>query len=187
MRFLYFLGYLESLDFDNFFQIVYQYGGIYCDTDCIRWMFWGFLIWNRGCLKNCNFSAKAIPPIMKRSFVSMITSGETYIYNGIFAFAKGSNFLKFVLETLKSSYKNIENYNLQSVSIKTGPLFLTSMFVSKQLCFSRKGVQLTIHFVQFCLDISSFKVILLWSQRSETPSIHLSKPYCLNRLLKQGG
>ena len=69
--------------------------------------------------------------------------------------------LKFVLETLKSSYKNIENYNLQSVSIKTGPLFLTSMFVSKQLCFSRKGVQLTIHFVQFCLDISSFKVILL--------------------------
>ena len=69
---------------------------------------------------------------MKKSFVSMITSGETYIYNGIFAFAKGSNFLRFVLETLKSSYKNIENYNQLWVSARTGPVFLTSMFVSTQ-------------------------------------------------------
>ena len=132
MRFFIFFGILGKSCFWQLFQIVYQYGGIYCDTDCIRWMFWGFLIWNRGCLKNCNFSAKAIPPIMKRSFVSMITSGETYIYNGIFAFAKGSNFLRFVLETLKSSYKNIENYNQLWVSARTGPVFFTSMFVSTQ-------------------------------------------------------
>ena len=60
----------------------------------------------------------------------MITSGEKFVYNGIFAFAKGSNFLKFVLETLKSSYSNIENYRLLWISCRTGPIFLTSMFVS---------------------------------------------------------
>ena len=67
---------------------------------------------------------------MKRSFVSMITSGEIYIYNGIFAFAKGSNFLRFVLETLRSSYQNIVNYNQLWISARTGPVFFTSMFVS---------------------------------------------------------
>ena len=63
----------------------------------------------------------------------MITSEEIYIYNGIFAFAKGSNFLRFVLETLKSSYKNIENYNQLWTSARTGPVFFTSMFVSTKL------------------------------------------------------
>lgn len=91
------------------YEIIYQYGGIYCDTDCVR--------------------AKTMPPILKKSFVTMITSGEKFVYNGIFAFAKGSNFLKFVLETLKSSYSNIENYRLLWISCRTGPIFLTSMFI----------------------------------------------------------
>ena len=70
---------------------------------------------------------------MKKSFISMITSGEIYLYNGIFAFAKKSNFLRFVLETLKSSYTNIKNYNQFWISVKTGPIFITSMFVSAVL------------------------------------------------------
>lgn len=63
----------------------------------------------------------------------MITSGEIFLYNGIFAFAKGSNFLRFVLETLKSSYTNIDNYHQLWISVKTGPIFITSMFVSASL------------------------------------------------------
>ena len=72
---------------------------------------------------------------MKKSFVSLTTSGEIYLFNGIFAFAKGSNFLRFVLETLKSSYTNIENYHQLWISVRTGPIFITSMFVSASLFF----------------------------------------------------
>ena len=72
---------------------------------------------------------------MKKSFISMITSGEIYLYNGIFAFAKRSNFLRFVLETLRLSYSNIKKYNQLWISVKTGPIFITSMFVSAVLIF----------------------------------------------------
>ena len=77
---------------------------------------------------------KTIPPILKKSFVSMITTPkEKFIYSGIFGFAKGSNFLKFVLESLKSSYSNIENYNQLWIPCRTGPIFITSMFVCLHL------------------------------------------------------
>lgn len=91
------------------YEIVYQYGGIYCDTDCVR--------------------NKPIPPILKKSFVSTITSGEAYIYAGIFGFAKGSNFLKFLIETVGASYLNIKDYNKLWIPVKSGPIFFTAMFL----------------------------------------------------------
>ena len=77
-----------------------------------------------------HFRAKTIPPVLKRSFVSLIIDGEAFIYNGIFAFAKGSNFLKFVIETVRTSYSEVANYNQLWISCRTGPIFFTSMFVS---------------------------------------------------------
>ena len=77
-----------------------------------------------------HFRAKTIPPVLKRSFVSLIIDGEAFIYNGIFAFAKGSNFLKFVIETVRRSYSEVVNYNQLWISCRTGPIFFTSMFVS---------------------------------------------------------
>ena len=73
---------------------------------------------------------KPIPPILKKSFVSTITSGEAYIYAGIFGFAKGSNFLKFLIETVGASYLNIKDYNKLWIPVKSGPIFFTAMFVS---------------------------------------------------------
>ena len=76
---------------------------------------------------------KPIPSILKTSFVSTITSGEAYIYAGIFGFAKGSNFLKFLIETVEASYLNIKDFNKLWIPVKSGPIFFTAMFVSVEL------------------------------------------------------
>ena len=73
---------------------------------------------------------KPFPQILRRSFVSTITSGEAYIYAGIFGFAKGSNFLKFLIDTVKASYLNIKDYKGLWIPVKGGPIFFTAMFVS---------------------------------------------------------
>ena len=82
------------------------------------------------CFEYCFRRNKPFPPILKKSFVSSITSGEAYIYAGIFGFAKGSNFLKFVIETIGASYQNMKDYNKLWIPIKSGPIFFTAMFVS---------------------------------------------------------
>ena len=74
--------------------------------------------------------AKPFPSILKKSFVSTITSGEAYIYAGVFGFAKGSNFLKFLIETVGASYLNIKDFNKLWIPVKSGPIFFTAMFVS---------------------------------------------------------
>ena len=43
---------------------------------------------------------------------------------------KNSKFLKFVIETLKLNYEKSPGYEKRNIPEKTGPTFLTSMFVS---------------------------------------------------------
>ena len=52
------------------------------------------------------------------------------MFNGIFGMAKGSNFLKFALDTIKLNYEKTPNYAARWVPGKTGPVFFTSIFVS---------------------------------------------------------
>ena len=88
---------------------MYQFGGIYLDTD--------------------SHSIKRFPKILQKSFVSYIFSGWNNIQNSVFGFSKHSRFLKFVIESLKLNWKK-PGYRNQSVPWKTGPTFLTSMLVS---------------------------------------------------------
>ena len=85
------------------------------------------------CFEYCFHRKKPFPPILKKSFVSTITDGEAYIYAGIFGFAKGSNFLKFLIETVGASYLNIKDYNKLWIPVKSGPIFFTAMFVSLEI------------------------------------------------------
>ena len=66
-----------------------------------------------------------------------ITGHPYLIFNGIFGMAKGSNFLKFALDTIKLNYEQTPDYAARWVPAKTGPVFFTSVFVSlslSQLC-----------------------------------------------------
>jgi len=89
-------------------EVVYQFGGIYLDTDskCVL----------------------RFPKILQRSFVPYVFGGYNNICNCVFGMAKHSGFLKFVLESLKLNWVK-PGYRDQDVPGKTGPTFLTSMFV----------------------------------------------------------
>jgi len=94
------------------YKIIYQFGGIYCDTDCI--------------------SVKKYQQILQKSFVSYgveITGYPYLIFHGIFGMAKGSNFMKFALDTIKLNYEKNPNYATRWAPAKTGPVFLTTIFV----------------------------------------------------------
>jgi len=94
------------------YEIIYQFGGIYCDTDCI--------------------SVKKYQQILQKSFVSYgveITGYPYLIFHGIFGMAKGSNFMKFALDTIKLNYEKNPNYATRWAPAKTGPVFLTTIFV----------------------------------------------------------
>jgi len=89
-------------------EIVYQFGGIYTDTDSV-------------CLKR-------FPEILQHSFVSYVFGGWNNICNGVFGFPKHSAFLRFALDTLKRNWLR-PGYKDRYIPVKTGPTFLTSMFV----------------------------------------------------------
>jgi len=89
-------------------EIVYQFGGIYTDTDSV-------------CLKR-------FPEILQHSFVSHVFGGYNNIQNSVFGFPKHSAFLRFALDTLKRNWSR-PGYKDRYIPVKTGPVFLTSMFV----------------------------------------------------------
>ena len=75
-------------------------------------------------------SLKKFPSLFQRSFVAHIFGNYNNICNGVFGMGKNSKFLKFVIETLKLNYEKSPGYEKRNIPEKTGPTFLTSMFVS---------------------------------------------------------
>ena len=92
-----------------FFQIIYQFGGIYLDTDSV-------------CVRQ-------FPSILRRSFVTHVFGGYNNLCNCVFGLARHSGLLRFSLETLRRSWA-MPGHRDRDVPGKTGPTFLTSMFVS---------------------------------------------------------
>ena len=111
--------------FHSLFQIVYQHGGIYCDTDCVR--------------------QKPFPKTLQRSFVCY-DSSEVYIFNGVFGMPAQSSFLKFALDTLKLNFDRNPSYKNRWVSAKAGPVFFSSVFVSKYYIIQGTFETLNVHF-----------------------------------------
>lgn len=89
-------------------EVVYQFGGIYLDTDSV-------------CLRK-------FPEILQHSFVTHVFGGYNNLCNCVFGLPKNSNFLRFALDTLKLNWPR-PGYRDRDVPGRTGPTFLTSMFV----------------------------------------------------------
>ena len=87
------------------YEIVYQEGGIYTDTDSV--------------------SVKPFDNRFNRSFVAFISSEGKYIPNGCFGFAKHSNFLLYVVKSLQKNHERPISGRL-----KYGPPFFTTCFVN---------------------------------------------------------
>ena len=96
------------------YEIVYKYGGVYSDIDSL--------------------SVKPLGQIFRHSFVS-ITSDKPpyYIQNCIFGFARHSNFLFNVLASVKIHQKQIVVLSVSGIPYKYGPIFFTSVFVSRNI------------------------------------------------------
>ena len=88
------------------YEIVYQYGGIYLDTDS-------------KCLESFG-------PIFQESFVCYV-AGYNTMDNSIFGMPAGSRFLRFVLESARLN-SEIEEFRKRIVYLRYGPTFLGKMF-----------------------------------------------------------
>ena len=89
------------------YEIVYQYGGIYCDIDSIS-------------VKPFN------PNIFKTSFVTHILTTYKNLSNAAFGFPKGSSFLDYVMTIIRKQTFWIS----QEPTQQTGPAMLTSAFIN---------------------------------------------------------
>ena len=92
---------------------MYQFGGIYLDTDSVF--------------------VKPFPPVLQTSFVTHTFSGYNNICNCVFGMAKNSPFLRFALESLKLNYEKhpgYQNRDFGGTPTRTGPVFLTAMLVN---------------------------------------------------------
>ena len=88
------------------YEIVYQYGGIYLDTD--------------------SKSLESFGPIFQESFVCYV-SGYNTLDNSVFGMPVGSKFLRFVLESAKLNFQ-LEEFKKRIVYLRYGPTFLGKMF-----------------------------------------------------------
>ena len=106
------------------YEAVYQFGGIYMDTD--------------------SKSVKGFGPAFSHSFVTYSLAPWNLLQNSVFGMAKGSNplhwffviisilgskFMSFVLESARINSKQ-KDYKKKPLHLRYGPTFLTSMFVS---------------------------------------------------------
>ena len=94
------------------YEIVHKYGGVYSDIDSL--------------------SVRPLGQIFRHSFVSMTSDkAPFYIQNCIFGFPRGSNFLVSVLSSVKIHQKQIVVLSVSGIPYKYGPIFFTSVFVSR--------------------------------------------------------
>lgn len=90
------------------YEIVYKYGGVYSDIDSIY--------------------TKSLDSYFVKSFVTYVIPKWGNVINAFFGFPKNSNFMKFVLHSLR---ENIElNPNQRDIPIRTGPTFFTSCYIN---------------------------------------------------------
>ena len=74
---------------------------------------------------------QSFPPVFQKSFVThRVNDKFQNICNCVFGFAKYSKFLKFAMESLRLNYETQEGFAKIYTPYKTGPVFLTTMFVS---------------------------------------------------------
>jgi mannosyltransferase OCH1-like enzyme len=87
------------------YLIVYNFGGIYCDID--------------------SEAKKPLDDLFNQAFVSHIEEGFNNIQNSFFGFAKGSNFLKYVMDCF--IYFREKGY--PEYFVWSGPGFFTNCFI----------------------------------------------------------
>ena len=87
------------------YEVVFQYGGIYFDIDSV--------------------AVKPFDGNFKKSFVTFSPDYKN-LSNAVFGFAKNSNFLHFVLKSLRTHY---EAFRKEWVPSRTGPAYFTSCFL----------------------------------------------------------
>lgn len=85
------------------YEIIYNYGGIYCDIDSI--------------------CTKPFDKFLQYNFLSHTHDPWNNLTNAIFGFTKRNIFMKFVLSELKN------NRNEKQIPYRTGPYFLTRCFI----------------------------------------------------------
>jgi len=88
------------------YEIVYQYGGIYLDTD--------------------SRSVKPFGSIFLESFVCYDAGWNTLVHS-VFGMPAGSKFLRFVLESARLNFK-VEEFRKRIVYLRYGPTFIGKMF-----------------------------------------------------------
>ena len=88
------------------YEIVYQFGGIYIDTD--------------------SKSLKPFDSLFQHSFVCY-DPGYNLLFHSIFGMPPKSKFLRFALESARLNFKN-EEFRKQIVFMRYGPTFLSKMF-----------------------------------------------------------
>ena len=88
------------------YEIVYQFGGIYIDTD--------------------SKSLKPFDSLFQHSFVCY-DPGYNLLFHSIFGMPPKSKFLRFALESARINFKN-EEFRKQIVYMRYGPTFLSKMF-----------------------------------------------------------
>ena len=108
-----------------------------------------------------------------------ITGFPYLVFNGIFGMAKGSNFLKFALDTIKLNYEKTPNYAARWVPGKTGPVFFTSIFVS--VIHRQLPVFCNFHLFVAYFNISLF--ISIYSSSISTYFIPISTYSCTLTLI----
>ena len=93
--------------------------------------------------------------------------------------AKGSNFLKFALDTIKLNYEKTPDYAARWVPGKTGPVFFTSIFVS--VIHRQLSVFCSFHLFVAYFNISLF--ISIYSLSLSTYFIPISTYSCTLTLI----
>lgn len=88
------------------YEIVYNYGGIYCDVDSV--------------------SLKPFDSNFSYSFLAYTPGSYKNVTNAVFGFEKESKFLKYVIDTLTVHYSP----DIGFIPSRTGPTFLTSCLLA---------------------------------------------------------
>ena len=88
------------------YEIVYQFGGVYLDTD--------------------SKSVKPFGSLFHHSFVCYDAGWNTLVHS-VFGMPRGSKFLRFVLESAKLNNQQ-EEFRKRVVYLRYGPTFLGKMF-----------------------------------------------------------
>ena len=90
------------------YEIVYQYGGIYLDTD--------------------SQSLKPFDSFFKHSFVCYDGKYWNTLVHSVFGMPPKSKFLRFLLESARLNFQN-EEFKKRIAYLRYGPIFLSKMFL----------------------------------------------------------